>query len=96
MGPLRGERAVDRALSSIMVIEVRNSGILWTEPKDVSLDEIKTRLLDKHGTDEINFVTTGGRVGTLTRGAIVFRGSEVDLISAWAPHAGHPAHTESE
>lgn len=75
--------------SKIMVAEVHQSGIHWMEPRDLTLDQALAGLIRlSPGKTSVNFLTTDGKVGTLSANSIVFRGSEDDLLRRWLLEGG--------
>jgi hypothetical protein len=79
-----GRVALDRECPNatrIVLAEVHNSGIFWTEPRDLPVRVASAGLIRRDGgAESVNFLTAGGQVGTLSRSSILFHGSEQDLL----------------
>lgn len=90
-GSAGGEAKVDPGVldrakepAKIAIVEIHLSGILWLEPRDLTLDEALSGLFQRSpDKTNLNFLATDGKVGTLSRNAITFGKSEVDLLRDW-------------
>jgi hypothetical protein len=63
-----------------VVIEYPTSDVFWTEPRDISLDQIGPILANKNLLGAMNFVTCCGRVGSLYDNKLTFNNSDTELV----------------
>ena len=84
-----GDRTLNRdeLLTSgrkVLLVEVKNSGIHWMEPRDISYDDATQGLIasSPHGGC-VHFVLADGFVGTLDNRGMTFRADDESFLRDW-------------
>jgi Protein of unknown function (DUF1559) len=79
-----GERNVTCASpcssNRVIIVEYPTSTVFWTEPRDISLDQVGTILAHKNILGALNFVTCSGKIGSLHDNKLTFNNSDHDLL----------------
>ena len=72
---------VEKGQQRILIIEVCNTGIHWMEPRELGVDEVRTRVLERlERGDAVHFLTADGRIGTMSNNSIRFYGDRPEVI----------------
>lgn len=72
-----------RDSAKIALIEVHESGIHWTEPREFFWKHASSVLMQSSKDRPINFLTEDGTIGKIFQGSIIFNGSEESLRRKW-------------
>ena len=74
---MRFEDIKDGASNTIMLVETKNSGIHWAEPRDLALGTMSFRVNDPNGRG-VSSYHSGGAAVKLTDGSGRFIGNDFD------------------
>ena|SRR5579863_4945575 len=68
----------------IIIVEIHNTGIHWMEPRDLTLAQVRSRVVEMVARGKsVHVLTADGQVGYITEGSLVFHGSVDDLLTQW-------------